>query len=259
MFIDTHTHIYVKQFDEDREEMIERAIEAGVETFFLPNIDQDSIESMINLETQYPNRCHAMMGLHPCSVDENVEESLEVVKSYLDKRSFVAIGEIGIDLYWEKKFFSQQEMAFKKQISWAKEADVPIVIHCREATQDVLKILRECHDNKLRGIFHCFGGSVEEAEQIIELGFLLGIGGVLTFKKAGLDNTLNAIGLENIVLETDSPYLAPVPFRGKRNESAYVRIVAEKLAEIKQIPLSEVAKITSENAMRIFQMNEKKA
>ncbi len=259
MFVDTHTHIYVKQFDEDRAEMIGRAIAAGVETFFLPNIDQDSIESMLSLEAQYPNRCHAMMGLHPCSVNENVEKELEIVKSNLDKRSFVAIGEIGIDLYWEKKFFAQQEMAFKQQIDWAKEADVPIVIHCRDATPEVLRILRECKDDKLRGIFHCFGGSVEEAKQIIELDFLLGIGGVLTFKKAGLDNTLKDISLENIVLETDSPYLAPVPHRGKRNESAYLRLVAEKLAEIKQVPLAEIAKTTSENAMRIFQMNEKKA
>ncbi len=259
MFVDTHTHIYVKQFDEDRTEMIERAIAAGVETFFLPNIDQDSIESMLSLETQYPNRCYAMMGLHPCSVDENVETALEIVKDQLDKRSFVAIGEIGIDLYWEKKFFAQQEVAFKQQINWAKEADIPIVIHCRDATPEVLRILRECKNDKLRGIFHCFGGSVAEAEQIIELGFLLGIGGVLTFKKAGLDSTLKDIDLENIVLETDSPYLAPVPYRGKRNESAYLRLVAERLAEIKEVSLAEIAQITTENALRIFQMNEKKA
>lgn len=257
MFIDTHTHLYTKQFDEDRTETIERAVEAGVETFFLPNIDQNSIESMLSLEEQYPNRCHAMMGLHPCSVNENVEEELAIVKNNLDKRSFVAIGEIGIDLYWEKKFFAQQEMAFKQQITWAKEADVPIVIHCRDATPEVLRILRECKDEKLRGIFHCFGGSVSEAQQIIELGFLLGIGGVLTFKKAGLDETLKEISLDNIVLETDSPYLAPVPYRGKRNESAYIKLVAEKLAEVKEVPLAEIAKITSINAMRIFQMDEK--
>ncbi len=257
MFIDTHTHLYTKQFDEDRTETIERAVEAGVETFFLPNIDQNSIESMLSLEEQYPNRCHAMMGLHPCSVNENVEEELAIVKNNLDKRSFVAIGEIGIDLYWEKKFFAQQEMAFKQQITWAKEADVPIVIHCRDATPEVLRILRECKDEKLRGIFHCFGGSVSEAQQIIELGFLLGIGGVLTFKKAGLDETLKEISLDNIVLETDSPYLAPMPYRGKRNESAYIKLVAEKLAEVKEVPLAEIAKITSINAMRIFQMDEK--
>ena len=259
MFVDTHTHIYVKQFDDDRAEMMERALAAGVETFFLPNIDQDSIEAMLSLEEQYPNRCHAMMGLHPCSVNENVETALEIVKNQLDRRPFVAVGEIGIDLYWEKKFFAHQEMAFKQQIGWAKESDIPIVIHCRDATPEVLRILKECKDDKLRGIFHCFGGSVAEAEQIIELGFLLGIGGVLTFKKAGLDKTLKDIGLENIVLETDSPYLAPVPFRGKRNESAYLRLVAEKLADIKQLPLAKIAQITSENALRIFQLNEKKA
>ncbi len=259
MFIDTHTHLYAKQFEEDRSEMIERAISAGVETFFLPNIDQESIPGMLSLEKEYPNRIHAMMGLHPCSVDEKVEEALKHVKTHLDQRSFVAIGEIGIDLYWEKKFIGQQEMAFRQQIEWAKEADVPIVIHSRDATEEVLKILRDCKDEKLRGIFHCFGGSLSEAEQIIELDFLLGIGGVLTFKKSGLDLTIKDIALENIVLETDSPYLAPTPYRGKRNESAYVKLVAEKLAEVKGVPIAEIAKITSENAMRIFQMNEKKA
>jgi len=259
MFIDTHTHLYAKQFDEDRKEMITRAISEGVETFFLPNIDQESIPGMLSLEQEYPGRCHAMMGLHPCSVDEKVEEALKHVKSHLDQRSFVAIGEIGIDLYWEKKFIAQQEMAFRQQIQWAKEADVPIVIHCRDATEEVLEILRDCKDEKLRGIFHCFGGSVSEAEQIIELDFLLGIGGVLTFKKAGLDKTLEEIALENVVLETDSPYLAPAPYRGKRNESSYVKLVAKKLAEVKGVSIEQIAKITTENAMRIFQMNEKKA
>ena len=259
MFIDTHTHIYVKQFDKDREEMLNRAIDQGVETFFMPNIDLDSIESMLNLEGKHPNRCHAMMGLHPCSVGEDFEAVLSTMRAYIDKRSFAAIGEIGIDLYWEKKYFSQQEMAFRQQIEWAKEFDVPIVIHCRDATPEVLRILADCKDEKLRGIFHCFGGSEAEAKQIIDLGFLLGIGGVLTFKKSGLDNTLKDIDLAHIVLETDSPYLAPVPYRGKRNESGYLRLVAEKLSEVKGVSIEQIGQITSENARRIFQMEQKKA
>jgi len=259
MFIDTHTHLYTKQFDEDRTEMIDRAIKEGVEAFFMPNIDQSSIESMINLEQAYPKRCFAMMGLHPCSVNEDYETELEIVQKQLQQRSFVAIGEIGIDLYWEKMFLDQQIDAFQRQISWAKKADIPIVIHCRNATPEVLKILREYKDEKLRGIFHCFGGSVSDAEQIIELGFLLGIGGVLTFKKSGLDKTLENIGLEHLVLETDAPYLAPAPFRGKRNESSYLKFVAEKLAEVKEVPLAEIAKITTDNAMRIFRKDIKTA
>ena len=257
MFIDTHTHIYVKQFDDDRAEMIDRAIEQGVETFFLPNIDVESVAAMHTLEEQYPKRCHAMMGLHPCSVGADFESQLSIIKEHFDKRKYVAVGEIGIDLYWEKKFFDQQVKAFKEQISWAIAADIPIVIHCRDATKEVLQVLEECKHDKLRGIFHCFGGSVEDAQAIIAQGFLLGIGGVLTFKKAGLDNTLLEIGLEHLVLETDSPYLAPVPFRGKRNESAYVRLVAQKLAEIKGVSIEEVGRITSENALRVFQMDQK--
>jgi len=255
MFIDTHTHIYAKQFDDDRTEMIERAIAEGVESFFMPNIDHESIASMYKLEQQYPDRCFAMMGLHPCSVAENVEEDLALIKEHFDQRKFVAVGEIGIDLYWEKKFYDQQVYAFKEQIKWAVSADIPIVIHCRDATPEVLSILRECADEKLRGIFHCFGGSVSEAKEIIDLGFLLGIGGVLTFKKSGLDNTLKEIDLEHIVLETDSPYLAPTPYRGKRNESSYLKLVAEKLSDVKEVPLSQIADITTENARKIFQMN----
>jgi len=256
MFIDTHTHIYVKQFDDDRAEMIERAIGAGVETFFLPNIDVQSVKRMLKLEQDYPKRCHAMMGLHPCSVGADYEAQLAIIKEHFDKRKYVAVGEIGIDLYWEKKYFDQQVNAFKEQINWAIEADIPIVIHCRDATQEVLQVLKECKHKKLRGIFHCFGGTVKEAQAIIEQGFLLGIGGVLTFKKAGLDNTLLEIGLEHLVLETDSPYLAPVPFRGKRNESAYLRIVAEKLADIKAVTVEEVGRITSQNALKVFQMDQ---
>ncbi|MFK7931960.1 MAG: TatD family hydrolase [Saprospiraceae bacterium] len=254
MLIDTHTHLYVPQFDDDRTEVMERAIAAGIEQFFLPNIDSDSITAMLELEKQYPQRCFAMMGLHPCSVKENYEAELAIVKEWLDRRAFVAVGEIGLDLYWDKTFFEQQKAAFKIQLNWAKELDIPIVIHSRESTQEVLEILRAEQDERLRGIFHCFGGSVAEANAITELGFYLGIGGVATFKKSGLDKTLEQVDLQHIVLETDSPYLAPTPYRGKRNESSYVRLVAEKVAAIKQVPFTEVAKKTSENAQSIFQM-----
>lgn len=256
MLIDTHTHLYVPQFDKDRTEAVERAIAAGVEQFFLPNIDSTSIDSMLQLEKQYPQRCFAMMGLHPCSVKENFEAELAIVKEWLDKRAFVAVGEIGLDLYWDKTFLAQQKAAFRTQINWAKALDIPIVIHSRESTKEVIEILRLEQDERLRGIFHCFGGSVAEANAITELGFYLGIGGVATFKKSGLDKTLAQVDLQHLVLETDSPYLAPTPYRGKRNESSYVRLVAEKVAAIKQVPFAEVAQITTKNAQAIFQMTE---
>jgi len=210
MLVDTHTHIYLNQFDEDREEMMQRAISNGVEKFYLPNIDSTSITEMLKLEKQHPERCFAMMGLHPCSVKEdNYLKELEIVKNWLDKRMFCAIGEIGIDLHWDTSTFEIQKEAFHTQIKWAKELDIPIVIHSRKSTWEVIEVLREEKHEKLRGIFHCFGGSVEEANAIIELGFHLGIGGVLTFKKAGLDKTMEEVSLEHVVLETDSPYLAP--------------------------------------------------
>lgn len=253
MLIDTHTHLYVPQFDKDRTEVIERAIADGVERFYLPNIDSESIESMLDLEKKYPERCFSMMGLHPCSVKENYEEELAIVKKWLEQRPFVAVGEIGLDLYWDKSFFEQQKSAFRTQINWAKELNIPIVIHSRDSTAEVIEILKIEKDERLRGIFHCFGGSETEAKTIIDLGFLLGIGGVLTFKKSGLDKTLEHIDLQHIVLETDSPYLAPTPYRGKRNESSYVRLVAEKLASIKQVSFKEVADITTKNAQIVFQ------
>ena len=252
MLIDTHTHLYVKQFNNDREAMIQRAIDAGIERFYLPNIDSEHIEDMLDLEVKYPSHCVAMMGLHPCSVKENYEQELAIVKDWLFKRKFAAVGEIGIDLYWDKTTLDIQRIAFKRQIYWAKELDLPIVIHSRNSTAEVLEVLKEEKDEKLRGIFHCFGGSPEEAQQIIELGFYLGIGGVLTFKKSGLDKTMETVSLKNVVLETDAPYLAPTPYRGKRNESAYLRLVAERLAVIKNIPFEEVASITSTNAKKIF-------
>ncbi len=251
--IDTHTHLYVEQFDEDRAEMMRRAKDLGIEKFYLPNIDSTSIDAMLDLESKYPESCIAMMGLHPCSVkQDSYKEELAIVESWLSKRSFCAVGEIGIDLHWDTSTFEIQKEAFRTQINWAKELGLPIVIHSRKSTQEVIEILKEEKDEKLRGIFHCFGGSVEEANAITDLGFYLGIGGVLTFKKAGLDKTMEEVDLKHVVLETDSPYLAPSPYRGKRNESAYVKIVAEKLAEIKGVSLEEVSKITSENAEQIF-------
>ncbi|MEM1327832.1 MAG: TatD family hydrolase [Bacteroidota bacterium] len=254
--IDTHTHLYIDRFEEDRDEVIQRAIAAGVEKFYLPNIDSQHIDSLLALETAYPNRCFAMMGLHPCSVKENWKEELATVASWLKKRSFVGIGEIGIDLYWDKTFFVQQQAAFRQQIEWAKQYDIPIIIHSRNSTQEVIDILREMKDDKLRGIFHCFGGSVDEANAITALGFYLGIGGVLTFKKSGLAETMAQVDLKHIVLETDAPYLTPAPFRSKRNESAHIKLIAEKLASVKEIKVDEVAEVTTRNAQTIFGKKE---
>ncbi|MCB0549628.1 MAG: TatD family hydrolase [Phaeodactylibacter sp.] len=250
--IDTHTHIYLEEFDEDREEMIQRALDSGVEQFFLPNIDSSSITRMLDLEEAYPGRCFAMMGLHPCSVKENFKEELAIVREWLDERPFCAVGEIGIDLYWDKTFLEQQKEAFLIQVDWAKELGVPIVIHSREATDILIELVEQAKDERLTGVFHCFSGTEEQARRIIGLGFYLGIGGVVTFKNAGLDKVMEKAGLEHVVLETDSPYLAPVPRRGKRNESAYVRLVAEKLAAIKGISFREVAEVTTKNAERLF-------
>ncbi|WP_282783585.1 TatD family hydrolase [Phaeodactylibacter xiamenensis] len=254
--IDTHAHLYSRKFDADRAEMVERAMESGVDRFFLPNIDHASIEGMLKMEEDYPGQCFAMMGIHPCSIKENYKEELAVVEKWLGERPFCAIGEIGIDLYWDKTHFRQQQDAFRQQIQWAKALDIPIVIHSRDATAEVLEILDEQKDERLRGIFHCFTGTLEEARRIIDLDFYLGIGGVVTFKNGGLDKVVQEISLEHLVLETDAPYLAPVPKRGKRNESAYVRLVAEKIAAVQQVPFSEVARQTTANAEALFRVEE---
>ena len=250
--IDTHAHLYSEEFNEDRAEMIQRALEAGVTRMYLPNIDSTSIEGMLALEAQYPGQCLAMMGLHPCYVKDNYQEELALVKSWLEKRSFPAIGEIGIDLYWDKTHVVEQEEAFLTQVEWAKQYDLPIVIHSRESMDLILELLQPVRHTRLRGIFHCFSGSVQQAEAAIDMGFLLGIGGVLTFKKSGLDAVLSEIELQHLVLETDAPYLAPTPFRGKRNESSYVLKVVEKLAEVKGVSVNEVAEITTQNALQLF-------
>lgn len=252
MLIDTHTHLYSKKFDHDRDGMIARAVAAGVERMYLPAIDSESHEAMLLLEANHPEHCFAMMGLHPCSVTENFEEELAIVEKYLGERKFTAVGEMGIDLYWEKKFLNEQKEAFRRQTTWAKSLGLPIVIHARESLDICIELVREAQDGNLGGIFHCFTGPLEQAKQIVDLGFYLGIGGVLTYPKGGLDLVCAEMPLETMVLETDSPYLPPVPHRGKRNESAYVRLVAERLSEVKIKPMKEVARVTTENALKIF-------
>lgn len=253
MLIDTHSHLYLKEFDSDRDEMMQRAWEAGVRRIYLPNIDSTSVHSMLSMESTYPDRCFPMMGLHPGSVRENYQEELKVVEHWLAERPFCAVGEIGIDLYWDTTFLEFQKEAFLTQVNWAKELNTPIVIHSRESIDLIIELLKKEKDKRLHGIFHCFTGTPEQAQDIIQLGFHVGIGGVLTFKKAGLDATVRQIPLEWIVLETDAPYLAPVPFRGKRNESAYLKIVAERLSEILSLELEEVENQTTANAKKIFE------
>ena len=252
MLIDTHTHLYSEEFNLDRDEVIQRCLQNEIKKLYLPNVDSQSIESMLALESKYPDVCFAMMGLHPCSVKENYKEELAIVNEWLKKRKFVAIGEIGMDLYWDKTFVKEQEEAFNTQMDWALEHDVPIVIHCRDAFDEIFNVLAT--RSKLpKGIFHCFSGNLEQATKIIHLGkFKLGIGGVLTFKNSGLDKVVEQIDMKHIVLETDSPYLAPMPHRGKRNESSYTKLVAEKLASIKGISSNDVASITTQNAQEIF-------
>ena len=251
--IDTHCHLYTEDFDNDIATVIRRAQDAGVQQFYLPNVDSASISRMLKLETDFPGVCIPMMGLHPCSVKEDYKQELAIVENWLQQRWFAAVGEIGLDFYWDKTFTDQQYEAFHRQIEWAKQYNLPIVIHTREAMKQCIDVVKQHKDEKLRGIFHCFGGTVDEAKQIIELGFYLGIGGVLTYKKTRLKETLKEIDIKNMVLETDSPYLTPVPFRGRRNESAYLEYVMEALAEVKNMTVEEVAAVTTANANLVFQ------
>jgi TatD DNase family protein len=252
MLIDTHAHLYAKEFDEDRKEMVERARSKGVEKILLPNIDARSIEGMMQMELDYSGICYPMMGLHPCSVNENYEVELSIVRQWIEKRDFIAIGEIGIDLYWDKTFVKEQEIAFLQQTRWAMEKGWPIVIHSRESIDIILDLLEPLKDASLRGVFHCFTGDLQQAQRIMDLGFYMGLGGVLTFKNSGLDKVAKELPLSHLILETDAPYLSPTPFRGKRNESAYVSLVAEKLAAVKEISLEEVESSTSGNAKKLF-------
>ncbi len=250
--IDTHCHLYSKEFEQDINEVIQRGKAAGVEKFYLPAIDSSTLDAMLALEKKFPGKCIAMAGLHPCSVKENFKEELNLIEDLLQKRKFAAIGEIGLDFYWGRNFDENQYEAFHKQIEWALHYDLPIVIHSRESITESTQVVRQHQNGKLKGIFHCFSGDGESAKEIVELGFYLGIGGVITYKKSTLPEALKDISLENIVLETDAPYLPPVPFRGKRNESSYLIYIAQKLAELKSVSVEEVAIITTANAQKIF-------
>jgi TatD DNase family protein len=251
-FTDTHAHIYSKDFDKDRIDTLARSFESGVTKIFMPNIDHSSVDAMLEVEEKNPAHCIPMMGLHPCSVKKDFEKELYTVETWLAKRKFAAVGEIGTDLYWDKTFWEHQKEAFNIQVNWAKKYELPIVIHCRDSMDETIQLLEPHLDGKLKGVFHCFGGSAEQAKKITAMGFYLGLGGVATFKKSGLEEVIPLLDLENIVLETDCPYLAPVPHRGKRNEPAYIPLIAQKIIELKKVTLDELATVTSFNAQKLF-------
>jgi TatD DNase family protein len=250
--IDTHAHIYLPEFKDDREAMFDRCREQGIEKVLMPNIDSSSIDDLLELEGKEPNRCLAMMGLHPCYVKKGFERDLYTVEEWLSKRRFCAVGEIGTDLYWDKTLWAEQQGAFEVQLNLSKKYNLPVSIHSRESTEEALVIIERLQDGKLRGVFHCFSGTPAQAERAMKLGFALGIGGVVTFKKSGLDELLTSIDLKGIVLETDSPYLAPVPFRGKRNEPAHLQYIVDKIASIKNTSVEKVQSITTLTAKAIF-------
>ena len=250
--IDTHTHLYLKQFKDDIDKVIQRSIDKGINKFIFPAIDSTHFDDMHDLKNKYPGSIYLMSGLHPVDVKENFKEELEFVVNSLKSHSYVAIGEIGIDLYWDKTYLKQQQEVFRFQIRLAIKNNLPIVIHCREAFDEIFEILDKENCDKLRGVFHCFTGTLEQANRAIQLGFKLGIGGVVTFKNGGIDKFLNRIDLNHIVVETDSPYLAPVPYRGKRNESSYITYVIDKLSEIYGLPIKKIASVTTKNAEKVF-------
>lgn len=252
MYIDTHSHIYANEFSEDINEVISRSLENGVERIYMPNIDVSSIEAMNKLSKLYPNVCIPQMGLHPCYVKEDFKDQLDVIKTHLFQDSYSAVGEIGLDFYWDKTFTEEQIEAFRIQIEWSRSLELPIVIHSRDSLEMSIEIVEELQQGDLAGIFHCYGGTVEQAQKIIDLGFYMGIGGVVTFKNSGLDKIIKEIDLKHFVLETDSPYLSPTPHRGKRNESAYISLIAEKISEIKGCSLEEIADITSQSANKVY-------
>jgi len=252
MIVDTHCHLYLDTFKEDIDEVISRAESAGVHKFYLPGIDSAEIDKMLLLENKFPGKCVAMMGLHPCYVKENYLDELAIVEAWLAKRKFAAVGEIGLDFYWDKTFEKQQYEAFRAQIEFSLQYNLPIVIHTRDAMQQSIDVVKEYRAKAVRGIFHCFGGTLENAREIIDAGFCLGIGGVLTYKKSGLAEVIAQTDLQHLVVETDAPYLTPVPFRGKRNESSYLKYIVEAIATIKNISAAEVAAVTTANAEKIF-------
>jgi TatD DNase family protein len=252
--IDTHTHMFSSQFDEDREQIVKECIESGIETLLLPNINSETIESMWSLCHLFPKNCFAMIGLHPCDVKEDYQKELDIVLQELKNRKYVAVGEIGIDLHWDKSTIDIQKKAFDQQIKWAIEFDLPIAIHIRESFEEVFEVLEQNIHPKLRGVFHCFTGTLEQAQKAISMGFMLGVAGVVTFKNSGVDAVLEHIDLKHLVLETDSPYLAPTPLRGKRNDSRNLQLICRKLAQLNDLETSEVARITTKNAQNLFNL-----
>jgi TatD DNase family protein len=251
-FTDTHAHLYLEGFKDDIDEVIRRALENGVDKIFLPNLDSSSVDGMNLLAEQYPDTCYAMIGLHPTSVKENYREELQFIEKELDRAHYIAIGEIGIDLYWDKTFLEEQQEAFRRQIRRAKQKKLPIVIHARDSFDEIFAIMDEEKSAELTGVFHSFTGNRAQVEKILSYGFYIGINGIVTFKNAGLDKVAEAIPTNMLLIETDAPFLAPVPYRGKRNESAYVSLVAEKLAEIHGLEVAEIAERTTDNARKLF-------
>lgn len=254
MWIDTHAHLYLDQFAEDRDLMMKRALDAGVEHFFLPDIDKRTTDSLDDLVASYKGHCHPMSGLHPCSVKENYEEELRHVRERLDQ-GMVAVGEVGLDYYWDTSFVDQQQDAFERQIEWARELDLPIIIHSRDSLDDTIGTIERMSKGDLKGIFHCFNGDLEQMKRIRDVGFLIGLGGVITFKKVLMDDVIMQVDNNGFVLETDAPYLSPVPNRGKRNESAYIPLIGEYIAEVRKTTSEDIARMTSENAMKLFGMH----
>ena len=253
-FIDTHSHIYLSDFKEDISDVLDACLELGVKKILMPNIDMSSIDDMHSLENKFPNQCLSMMGLHPCYVKEDYKDQLNVIENWFGQRQYKGLGEIGIDMYWDKSTYDIQVDAFRKQCLWARELKIPVSIHSRDALDITIPIIEELQDGNLSGVFHCFNGTVDDGKRIADTGFYMGIGGVVTFKKAGVDKTVGELDLKNMVLETDAPYLSPTPNRGKRNVPNYIPIIAEKIAEVKEISLDEVAKTTTENAINIFNL-----
>lgn len=252
MYIDTHTHLYDEQFDQDRTAMVRRAMEAGVDKMLLPNCDQHTIPQMLQLNREFPAHCLPMIGLHPVYVREHYEDELKVIHRHLENGNFVAVGEIGLDFYWDKTYIKEQQDAFETQIDWSLEARLPIVIHTRDSIGKGIETVRKRQNGHLKGVFHCFSGTEEQAREIIDLGFYLGIGGVLTFKNSALKDFVARLPVASLLLETDAPYLAPVPYRGKRNESSYIPLIAEYLGELYQEPVSWIADKTTQNARSLF-------
>jgi len=255
MYTDSHTHLYLDAFKEDREQMIARALEAGVSRMFLPNIDSSSIGAMFKMADTYPSHCFPMMGLHPTSVKENYREELQIIEPYLDHKQIIAIGESGIDLYWDTSFMAQQEEAFRIQIGWARDRKLPLVIHARESFREIFRILDDAGGEDLRGVFHSFTGSHEDLMKALSYNFMIGINGIVTFKNSRLEEVVRNIPRDRILLETDAPFLAPAPFRGKRNESSYLLKTAAKVAEIYNLTQEEIGQITTRNALRLFQLS----